>query len=158
MQASIPNVVIDGVTEYTTLDVPNLFQAITTISGKLSNIPSTLENIKGHGHKYLIMSDDEYKKLDGVNAAISIPTHPGPFTATNTAQTGKYQKEIMEYFMHEKGKTGTKEWLKKSFNKTGVLHDLKAHDGSIKETPLEIIDHLWEQIPDHEKQCAINDI
>ena len=100
MQTSIPNVKIDGVTEYTTLDVPNLFQAITTISGKLSNIPSTLENIKGHGHKYLIMSDDEYKKLDGVNVAISIPTHPGSFTATNAASTGKYQKESMKYLMH----------------------------------------------------------
>ena len=151
MQVSIPDVVIDGVTEYTTVDVPILFNAITTLSGKLSNIPSTLENIAGHGHKYLIMSDDEYKKLDGVNAAIKIPTHPGPFTATNAATTGKYQKETMEYFMHEKAKSESKEWLKKSFNKIDVLHNLEAHDGSIKETPLEIIDHLWEQIPDHEK-------
>ena len=85
---SIPEVKIDGAIEYTTLDVPNLFQMITTISGKLSNIPSTLENIKGHGHKYMIMSDDDYKKLDGVNAAIIIPKHPDPFLATNAATTG----------------------------------------------------------------------
>ena len=158
MQLNLPEIKLDGVIEYETVDVLILFTAITTLSGKLAAIPSTLENIKGHGHKYLIMNDTEYQKLDGVAAAINTPTHPGPFTATNAAGTGKYQKETAEYFMHETATAEVKGWLKKLFNKTGVLHDLEAHDGSIKETPLEIIEHLWEQIPDYEKQRAVNDI
>ena len=158
MQFNQPEIKIDGVIEYETVDVLILFTAITTLSGKLAAIPSTLENIKGHGHKYLIMNDTDYQKLDGVAAAIKTPKHPGAFTATNAAGTGKYQTEILQYFTHESVKAELKEWLKKSFNKSGVLHDLEAHDGSIKETPLEIIDHLWEQIPEHEKQRAVNDI
>ena len=147
---SIPEINLDGVIEYTTLNVPNLFCAITTISGKLSTVPSTLENIKGHGHKYMIMSDDDYKKLDGVNAAIVIQKHPGQFLATNAATRGKYQKESMEYLTHESVKNEAKKWLKKSFYKTSVIYDLEAHDGSITKTPYEIIEHLWKQIPDSE--------
>ena len=64
----------------------------------------------------------------------------------------------MEYFLHEKAKAATKEYLKKSFDKTAVLHDLEEHDGAINETPMTIINHLWDQIPDHEKQRAINKI
>jgi len=155
---SIPKIKLDGVIEHTTLNVPNLFQTITSISGKLSTIPSTLENIKGHGHKYMIMSDDDYKKLGGVLAAIVIPKHPGPFLATTAATTGKYQKESMEYLTHETVKNEAKKWIKKSFYKSGVIYDLEAHDGSITKTPYQIIEHLWEQIPDSEKQRAINTI
>ena len=154
----IPEIKLDGVIEHTTLSVPNLFQTITSISGKLTAIPSTLENCKGHGHKYMVMSDAEYLKLDGVNAAVDIPDHPGEFLATTAATTGKYQKQSREYLTHEAVENEAREYLKKAFYKTGVIYDLEAHDGSISKTPYEIIEHLWDQIPKREKQRAVNTI
>ena len=155
---SIPEIKLDGVIEHTTLSVPNLFQTITSISGKLTVIPSTLENCKGHGHKYMVMSDAEYVKLDGVLAPVDIPDHPGEFLATTAATTGKYQKESREYLTHETVESEAREFLKKAFYKTGVIYDLEAHDGSITKTPYEIIEHLWDQIPKREKQRAVNTI
>ena len=35
---------------------------------------------------------------------------------------------------------------------------MEAHDGSITKTPFQIIEHFWQQIPDSEKERAINDI
>ena len=85
MQVSIPDIKIQGVTKHTMIDVQILFCTVASLSGKLLIIPSTLENIAGHGHKHLIMSKDNYKKLNNVNTAVKIPAHPGAFTAIYAA-------------------------------------------------------------------------
>ena len=94
MQVNIPDIKIDGVTKHKTVDVTILFCTTVFLSAESAKIPSDLKNIEGHGHKYLILSDDDYLKLDKVNAAVTKPKHPGAFTATNTAQTCKVPKRF----------------------------------------------------------------
>ena len=86
----------------------------------------------------MIISEDDYKKLD--NVPVTVPQYPGAFTATNTAQTGKYQKDLMEFYTHQKVEKASVEFLQKSFDETGILHDMKENDGVINNTLLKIIE------------------
>ena len=92
MQLTVPNIKIEVPTKHNAVTIPIIFRTTAFLSAELAKIPSDLPNVEGHGHKYLIMTDAEYLKLDKINAAVTNPKHPGAFTATNTAQTGKYQK------------------------------------------------------------------
>ena len=53
---------------------------------------------------------------------------------------------------------GAKEFLEKSFEDTDTLVDIMDNGGYINGTPLDIINHLWDQIPEHEKEQEINKI
>ena len=88
MQLSVPDIKIEVPTKHNAVSVPIIFRATAFLSAELAKIPSDLPNVEGHGHKYLIMTDAEYLKLDKVNAAVTKTKHPGAFTATNTAQWG----------------------------------------------------------------------
>ena len=135
------------------------YSALTAfLSAELAKIPSKLKNIEGHGHKYSIINDTKYKKLDKVNGKVTKPKHPGVFTVTTTAQTGKYQQELLEYYTHQKAKVGAKECLEKSFEDTGILVDMMDNDDYINGTLFNILNHLWDTIPEHEKQREINEI
>ena len=104
------------------------------------------------------MTDTEYKKLDKVNAAVKRPKHPGAYTSTSTAAMGKYQKELMEFYTHQKAEIGAKEFLVKSFENTNILIDMMDNDIYINGTVLDIINHLWDQIPEHKKEREVNEI
>ena len=71
---------------------------------------------------------------------------------------GKYNKELLEYYTDQKAEMGGKEFLVKSFENTDILIDIMDDDGYINGTILQIIDHLWDQIPDYEKEREINEI
>ena len=133
-----------------------LFCTTAFLSSELAKIPSNLENIEGHGHKYLVLSDDDFKKLDKVNTTVTKPRYPGAFTTTTIAATGKYQKELMEFYTYQKAEMAAKGFLQKSFDDTGVLYDMEDHNYFINSTPLKILKHLWDTISEHEKEQEIN--
>ena len=62
MQVNIPDTKIEAVTKHSAVTVPIIFGATAFLSAKLAKIPRDLKNVGGHGHKYLIMTDTEYKK------------------------------------------------------------------------------------------------
>ena len=99
MQLTVPNIKIEVPTRHNAVSVPIIFRTTAFLSTELAKIPSNLPNVEGHGHKYLIMTDTEYKKLDKVNTVVKRPKHPGAYTATatSTVAMGKYQKELLEY-------------------------------------------------------------
>ena len=106
MQLSVPDIKIEVPTKHNAVSVPIIFQATAFLSSELAKIPSDLPNVEGHGHKYLIMTDTEYKKLDKVNAAVKRPKHPGAYTVTSTVAMGKDNKELLEYYTDQKAKIG----------------------------------------------------
>ena len=59
MQVNIQvnEVKIGGITWYKKVDVTTLFIKIAHLSNKLAKIHSDIKNVKGHGHKYLILSE-----------------------------------------------------------------------------------------------------
>ena len=158
MQLSVPDIKIEVPTRHNAVTVPIIFRTTAFLSAELAKIPSNLPNVEGHGHKYLIMTDTEYKKLDKANAAVKRSKYPGAYTATSTAAMGKYNKELLEYYTNQKAKIGGKEFLVKSFKNTDILIDIMNDDGYVNGTIMQIIDHLWDQIPDHEKEQEINEI
>ena len=132
MQLSVPDIKIEVPTKHNAVSVPIIFQATAFLSAELAKIPSDLPNVEGHGHKYLIMTDTEYTKLDKVNAAVQRPKqHPEAYLATNTAQMGKYNKELLEYYTDQKAEMGGKEFLVKSFENTNILVDIMDNNGYI---------------------------
>ena len=95
MQLTVPDIKIEVPTRHHAVTVPIIFQTTEFLSAELEKIPSNLTNVEGHGHKYLIMDDTEYTKLDKVNTPVQRLKHPGAYTATNTAQMGKYNKDLL---------------------------------------------------------------
>ena len=111
MQLTVPHIKIEVPIRHNAVSVPIIFRATAFLSAKLAKIPSDLTSVERHGHKYLIMTDTEYTKLDKVNAPVQRPKHPGAYTATNTAQMGKYNKDLLEYYTDQKAKWAEKNSL-----------------------------------------------
>ena len=158
MQVNIPEVKVGRVTKNANVDVPTLFITIIHFSGELAKIHSDLPSIKGHGHKYTIMSEAVYKKLKKVKATVKDPVHPGKSKVKDITKTGRYQKELTEYHLYEQVNRIAIEYLDDSFEDTGVLFDLYDNDGVINDTLYNIIQHLYSVILDYKKQREINKI
>ena len=155
---------LEGLIKYATLEATNLFQVELHLRKVLSNIPCDLEHAGDLNHAYIVIEDDEWKRMTGkeVNNVwqdgelVVKPTHPGKYIASTIASSGIYEQRLQEFKKHYAVRRATIDFIHETYKDSAVLLDLEDDNENINEDPVTIIDHLWEQIPESEKQREIN--
>ena len=76
--------------------------------------------------------------MKNVKGKVTNPVHPDQFTATTTTKTGKWQKDLNDFHLHQQVWQGAIEYFHQSFKLSGSLLDLEDENSVIIKDPYDI--------------------
>ena len=134
--------ILDKVTgEPTLLEINH---AVTQISTILTPFPCDIPEAKEHGCAWIIVNKTQWLMKNGVDTAVTPPTHPGLYTGTTHASKFAYEQKLKNYDNYKHHFTGATRMLEYIFQ-AEVFLDLQDDQGLlVGYTPQKLVTHLIE--------------
>ena len=133
----------------------NLMQTIKALRRELTKVPCNIRETKRKGWSFVCYTDAVFQNLKGIatvapngtitpGAAVPKPTHPGTNVATSMAASHRHVEALALYNTYSDALEFSRQGLEWAYGGRGHLNDMKDENEALTDTPLVLIDHLWD--------------